>query len=340
MRRILALLLAAIMTLSLFVVAGATEDTTPPGEVKLLVSGTLDETTMIATYTISMDASGSAGVAALQFCLTPDQNMTQQGDAQLADVSTIFQVQDRGDDPSVKGTFDYTLNNGVGKYLAYGGKVAKTGGHYISGEQDLMTIKYKLTGNSGTLTISDFIACKSGSDKLEERYTCTAPATVTVSTGVTVSGTITSYNAANDATVQLKKNNDVVKSITVSKGAGNFTITDVPAGTYDLVVTKSAHLTYTITGITVGSEDIDLTAKTDKPYQTITLLCGDLNGDGMINPSDINVIYEPANYYKNATDDNRIADLNGDGMINPSDINIIYEAANYYKTTANCTFDF
>lgn len=318
MRRILALLLAAIMTLSLFVVAGATEDTTPPGEVKLLVSGTLDETTMIATYTISMDASGSAGVAALQFCLTPDQNMTQQGDAQLADVSTIFQVQDRGDDPSVKGTFDYTLNNGVGKYLAYGGKVAKTGGHYISGEQDLMTIKYKLTGNSGTLTISDFIACRSGSDKLEERYTCTAPATVTVTTGVTVSGTITSYGSAGeDVTVKLTPASGTPLTTTVTGNNASYSIPNVANGTYTLEVSKKGHAPWT-EEITVASSDIS---------KNITIYpVGDVSRDGVTNSWDASLILQAEvgiitlDAYQKV-----IGDVSGDKSTNSWDASLILQ---------------
>ena len=304
------------MSLSLFVVAGATEeDTTPPGEVKLLVSGTLDETTMIATYTISMDASGSAGVAALQFCLTPDQNMTQQGDAQLADVSTIFQVQDRGDDPSVKGTFDYTLNNGVGKYLAYGGKVAETGGHYISGKQDLMTIKYKLTGNSGTLTISDFIACRSGSDKLEERYTCTAPATVTVTTGVTVSGTITSFNSTTDTiTVELWKAGAaaVAYTTTTTGNTAVYKFDSVEAGSYTMKVSKLNHVTREYE-ITVGNEAVMQDVK--------ICLIGDANCNGSVNLADYAAVLKHVKNIQKITDAYalRCADANCNGSVNLAD---------------------
>ena len=303
------------MTLSLFVVAGATEDTTPPGEVKLLVSGTLDETTMIATYTISLDASGSAGVAALQFCLTPDENLTQEGDAQLEDVAHIFQVQDRGDDVSVKGNFDYTLNKGVGKYLAYGGKVAETGGHYISGQQKLMTIKYKLTGNSGTLTVSDFIACKSGSDKLEERYTCTAPATVTVSTGVTVSGTVTSFNSTTDTiTVELWKAGAVAAAYTTTT-TGNtaaYKFDSVESGSYTMKVSKLNHVTREYE-ITVGNEAVMQEVK--------ICLKGDVNMDGKVNIGDHQRLFSHLQEIATIEDPYQllIANVNEDGSINIGD---------------------
>lgn len=335
------------MSLSLLVVASASEET-----VTLNTSYTVQGSLLTCTFTL--DTGDTKGVGALSFYVKTtgltfkpwnteaNKPIVQYGDM----LPPTFK-------PGKAGVTDgyYSFTNGNGKdsrgyFIAAGGDPREGDSQRLLKGSSVLIFKatYTIDSSDYTLATEDFKACLDGEQaKLEEtRYTCVAPASVDKTPAATysVSGAITSYNAANDATVQLKKNNDVVKSITVSKGVGNFTITDVPAGTYDLVVTKSAHLTYTITGITVGSEDIDLTAKTDKPYQTITLLCGDLNGDGMINPSDINVIYEPANYYKNATDDNRIADLNGDGMINPSDINIIYEAANYYKTTANCTFDF
>ena len=70
----------------------------------------------------------------------------------------------------------------------------------------------------------------------------------------------------------------------------------------------------------------------------MSMLCGDINEDNIINPTDINVIYQAGNYYKAVSEAaNSVADLNGDGSINPTDINIIYQAANYYKGVANCT---
>ena len=68
------------------------------------------------------------------------------------------------------------------------------------------------------------------------------------------------------------------------------------------------------------------------------MLCGDINGDGSINTSDINIIYQSDNYYQpTASAATSAADLNGDGSINTSDINIIYQADNYYKGAVDCT---
>ena len=174
--------------------------------------------------------------------------------------------------------------------------------------------------------------------------------TVTVvADGVKVSGKVTSYNGKNGFTVTLyEAGTKTVKHTATISGTGtsgqvtqDFNLDTVAAGEYDLVVTKKAHLTYTVKNVVVGDTDLDLTTMTGKLYQTITLLCGDINNDGSINPTDINVIYQANNYYKVTSEAaDPIADLNGDGSINPDDINIIYQAANYYKSVNDCTFNY
>ena len=174
--------------------------------------------------------------------------------------------------------------------------------------------------------------------------------TVTVvADGVKVSGKVTSYNGKNGFTVTLyEAGTKTVKHTATISGTGtsgqvtqDFNLDTVAAGEYDLVVTKAGHLTYTVKNVKVEGTDLDLTKLTGKPYQTITLLCGDINNDGSINPTDINVIYQANNYYKVTSEAaDPIADLNGDGSINPDDINIIYQAANYYKSVNDCTFNY
>ena len=71
-------------------------------------------------------------------------------------------------------------------------------------------------------------------------------------------------------------------------------------GEYDLVVTKSAHLKYTVKNVTVGNAPLDLTAMTGKAYQTITLLCGDIDGNGFINSTDLGIVLQGQHYGKSA----------------------------------------
>ena len=113
------------------------------------------------------------------------------------------------------------------------------------------------------------------------------------------------------------------------------------SGTYDLVVTKAGHLTYTITGVVVGSGNVDLTADTSKAYSTITLLCGDVDGDGNINESDVSVIRYASNINKPVSSAaNPLADVDGDGNVNESDVSIVRYAVHINKNTGHCTYTY
>ena len=165
-------------------------------------------------------------------------------------------------------------------------------------------------------------------------------------TGVSVKGKVVSYNGNHDFTVTLyAAGTDTVAATLTVLGNGlteqKFTIPNVAAGTYDLVVTKDAHLKYTVKNVEVGNTDLDLTARTDKPFSTMTLLCGDVDGDGSINVTDLNTVWDAANFNKDANNATiKLTDLNGDGSVNVTDLNIIWDAANFNKGTDNCTFQF
>ena len=157
--------------------------------------------------------------------------------------------------------------------------------------------------------------------------------------GVTVSGQIQSYNPKNDITVQLKNRNNVIADAVIAgqtTGSGQktqaFSVEAVPEGTYDLVVTKAGHLTYTIQNVIVGNEDIDLASATDKTYQTITLLAGDLNGDGKINNTDLLSLRRELGK-SDSNINNIIADITGDNKVNNTDL--LRLRANLGKTSKN-----
>lgn len=171
MRKIIALLLAAAMAFSLVIVAGATEEKTKQ-TAELKVTCTDVTADGVATFTISIVAPAS-GVAALQFTLTP-VGMTYK-DKTLTDLASVFKPGIAG---VQNGDFDFTVKGNVGKYMAYGGD-AKTPGRYLSSTVQLLTVRYQLNADaeSGTLTISDFKACQSGSQAIDQAtaYICTAP---------------------------------------------------------------------------------------------------------------------------------------------------------------------
>ena len=163
--------------------------------------------------------------------------------------------------------------------------------------------------------------------------------------GVAVSGKVTSYNPNNPTTVKLLQNGTEKYSTTIKAATGSgqkeqtFSFPAVAAGTYDLVVTKSAHLKYTVKNITVGNAPLDLTAMTGKAYQTITLLCGDIDGNGFINSTDLGIILKGQNYGKStATAGDKAADLDGNGFINSTDLGIVLQGQHYGKSAVSVGF--
>ena len=88
----------------------------------------------------------------------------------------------------------------------------------------------------------------------------------------------------------------------------------------------------------VETTDLDLTALTGKAYSTITLLCGDINGDGSINEDDVSIIRYANNINKSIADaNNKLADINGDGSVNEDDVSIVRYSSHINKSTQNCT---
>ena len=111
---------------------------------------------------------------------------------------------------------------------------------------------------------------------------------------------------------------------------GKMTICNIAPGTYDLQVKKSGFLTYTVKGITVGTEEIDL--------GSIVLLAGDTNNDGMINIVDMGIFRQ--NFGKTGENiANAYTDTNGDKMVNILDMSVF--RTNFGKTAAkDCTINY
>ena len=161
-----------------------------------------------------------------------------------------------------------------------------------------------------------------------------------------VSGTVKSYNPNNATTIQLMQGGKEQYKTTIAATTGSgqkeqsFNFDTVAPGTYDLVVTKPGHLTYTVKNVVVGSTDLDLTAMEGKPYQTITLLCGDIVKNGYIDFADYQELLSPANYGKKTTDTgvNALADLNGNGYIDFADYQILLSSQHYGKSAVSVNF--
>ena len=138
--------------------------------------------------------------------------------------------------------------------------------------------------------------------------------------GVTVSGTVTSFNSdTDDVTVQLIASGESTAAYkTVVKGnSASYTIEGVAAGTYTMKVMKQNHVTREYE-ITVEGGDVELDVKIH--------LKGDINGDGVINIKDKRLIYYHMNDSANKLTEYAfdVGDVNGDGVINIKDKKLIY----------------
>ena len=165
-----------------------------------------------------------------------------------------------------------------------------------------------------------------------------------------VRGAVKSYNPNNATTIQLMQGGKEQYKTTIAKttiakttGSGqkdqNFSFPAVAAGTYDLVVTKPGHLSYTVKGVVVGDGPLDLTKHSNAAISTITLLCGDIDGNGFINSTDLGIILKGQNYGKStATAGDKAADLDGNGFINSTDLGIVLQGQHYGKSAVSVSF--
>jgi hypothetical protein len=152
-----------------------------------------------------------------------------------------------------------------------------------------------------------------------------------------VKGCVLTYNPKIPTIVKLIQNNAEVKiEIAPEEGIGqvkqDFVFDNITPGTYTLVITKALHTMFTVNNLVVGEDGLDLTQDSRDAVKTMTLLCGDVNGDGEINQADLNILWQPLNYNKRVSEgaDPR-CDLNGDGEVNQIDLNILWQLVNYNK---------
>ncbi|NEN23585.1 hypothetical protein G3O08_08735 [Cryomorpha ignava] len=103
--------------------------------------------------------------------------------------------------------------------------------------------------------------------------------------------------------------------ITTIDENGHFTLEEVPAGAYNILVKVEGYLAKLSAGIVV--------AEGQNSFNTGAIIAGDVNGSNSINISDISTI--SASFGSLSTDDdyNYLADFNCDGIINVVDISVL-----------------
>ena len=135
------------------------------------------------------------------------------------------------------------------------------------------------------------------------------------STGVTVSGTVTSYGSdTDDVIIQLieQGQSEAAYEAVVSGNSANYSIGDVAQGTYTMKVIKKKHATREYT-ISVGGENLIQNAE--------ICLLGDVNMDGNISVSDSTEVQMSAAKLVTLDDYQlKLADANRDGNVTIYDV--------------------
>lgn len=175
---------------------------------------------------------------------------------------------------------------------------------------DILAVTFRSRGE-GTATVTPY----EDSDGADGYIGDGAPVTVSTKTplGVTVSGTVTSYNNTADVvTVELWKD-DVTAAVytTTTSDTAAYKFDSVEAGSYTMKVSKNNHVTREYE-ITVGNEAVIQDVKIH--------LRGDINGDGLISSGDNTLMMRHIRRTSLLTGyQYQCADINGDGAIASGD---------------------
>ena len=152
-----------------------------------------------------------------------------------------------------------------------------------------------------------------------------------------LSGQIASQNGRYEITLRLLQNGSeaytrvIPAKQTVGTVNDAFCITGVKAGTYDLVVSKACHFSYTVKGIVIAG-DTDLTAHANPQIALLAMICGDITGDGCVDLRDVQKMTADNTFNRTVeAAENKEADINGDGLINLQDLILLTSSSNFNK---------
>ncbi len=259
------------------------------------------------TYYLSLETDTPGGnlTRITEFCTRSDNGRMVEFDVYLINLPQVTIPLYKGEALPEAG--DCTVSelkwpgtgNAAESYTITSLKVAKTDNRTMWGKA-AMTLSVNRTEQMNVTTGDSTLTLTNATLSAPERPT-----------GVTVSGTVTSYGDASEAvTVTLTPASGTPLSTTVSNGA--YTFTEVPAGEYTLKVEKKGHAPWTET-ITVG--DADITGK-----DVTVCLWGDVNKDGRVNSTDALWVRQNSAGGRVLDAYQKIlADLNRDDKVNSTD---------------------
>lgn len=154
----------------------------------------------------------------------------------------------------------------------------------------------------------------------------------------TVTASVQGYFADGTAKVSLVRNGTTYKTVTLPRTdvfgecIQTFSIDGVRGGRYDLVIEKKNCLPCTVKNIDVSSFT-NLTAA----HGPLLLLCGDINGDGVINDTDRALLLHHTTFRRKSEGAMTPgADISGDGIIDIVDYAILTEDDRFGYTREMC----
>ena len=250
-----------------------------------------------AVVTVGLNEVPAEGYASAEFTCTYDPT--------LVTVSNIAVTDLFGTDPATA-IYDPQDGNLIVAIAGSNGQKATTSGPAFTFTATSLQI--------GQATISCSARVSVGGDGLTDLPA--ASTTLTIN-DVVQEGTLAGQVlAAKEVTVNVYNPDDTLATSGVAGSDGTFSFA-VPAGTYTVEATASGFLSAEGPATIVAGETTTM--------PTISLVAGDIDGNGVIDQYDALTI--GINYNASAPD---AADLNADGVINVLDLEIL--AANYHQT--------
>ena len=250
-----------------------------------------------AVVTVGLNEVPAEGYASAEFTCTYDPT--------LVTVSNIAVTDLFGTDPATA-IYDPQDGNLIVAIAGSNGQKATTSGPAFTFTATSLQI--------GQATISCSARVSLGDDGLTDLPAASAVLTIN---DVVQEGTLNGEVLASKAvTVNLYNPDDSLAASVAANPDGTFSMT-APAGTYTVEATASGHLS--------AEGPATITAGNTTTMPTISLLAGDIDGNGVIDQFDALTI--GMNYNAAAPD---AADLNNDGVINVLDLEIL--AGNYRQT--------
>jgi len=264
--------------------------TAEPGSVKVGES---------SVVSVSLDNVPAEGYTSAEFVCTSD--------AAMVEVSNIVVTDLFGADSAT------AINGPAGGSFV----VAVAGSNGSRATTDGTVFTFSAMGlQVGETTIACVARVSQGDGVLTEVASTSATLTIT-DVVVVMEGTLTGQVLAGKAvTVSLYDDTDMLVASAPAEADGTFSVM-APAGTYKVVATASGYLS--------AEGSATLTADATTTLSPVTLLAGDIDGNGVIDQFDAMTIGMSYN-----GSDPAAADLNNDGVINVLDLELL--AANYRLT--------